>query len=41
MSSYYLEHASVAHIQKLFDNFEKEASSLLQLGLAIPAYVDC
>ncbi|CAA6666936.1 unnamed protein product [Spirodela intermedia] len=38
MSAYYLEHASVEHIQKLFDNFEEEACSLLTLGLAIPAY---
>lgn len=39
MSSYYLEHASVHHIQKHFDFFEEEARSLLALGLAIPAYV--
>ncbi|KAL6323397.1 hypothetical protein AAG906_038668 [Vitis piasezkii] len=38
MSSYYLEHASVHHIQKHFDFFEEEARSLLALGLAIPAY---
>lgn len=39
MSSYYLEHASVNHLQKHFDFFEAEARSLLGLGLAIPAYV--
>ncbi|XP_030463262.1 glycine--tRNA ligase, chloroplastic/mitochondrial 2 [Syzygium oleosum] len=38
MSSYYLEHASVNHLQKHFDFFEEEARSLLGLGLAIPAY---
>lgn len=38
MSAYYLEHASVSHIQKHFDFFEEEARSLLALGLAIPAY---
>ncbi|GMP42604.1 hypothetical protein CsSME_00012294 [Camellia sinensis var. sinensis] len=38
MSGYYLEHASVAHLQKHFDLFEEEACSLLDLGLAIPAY---
>lgn len=38
MSAYYLEHASVDHIQKHFDFFEAEARSLLDLGLAIPAY---
>lgn len=38
MSGYYLEHASVAHLQKHFDLFEEEARSLLQLGLPIPAY---
>ncbi|XP_078441806.1 glycine-tRNA ligase [Wolffia australiana] len=38
MSAYYLEHASVDHIHKLFDSFEREAHSLLELGLAIPAY---
>uniref|UniRef100_A0A1D1Z7D5 glycine--tRNA ligase n=1 Tax=Anthurium amnicola TaxID=1678845 RepID=A0A1D1Z7D5_9ARAE len=38
MSAYYLEHASVEHVQKQFDNYEKEACSLLSLGLAIPAY---
>lgn len=39
MSAYYLEHASVDHIQKHFDFFEAEARSLLGLGLPIPAYV--
>lgn len=39
MSAYYLEHASVDHIQKHFDFFEAEARGLLDLGLAIPAYV--
>lgn len=39
MSAYYLEHASVNHIQKHFDFFEAEAQSLLGLGLPIPAYV--
>ena len=39
MSAYYLEHASVHHIQKHFDFFEEEAHSLLGSGLAIPAYV--
>jgi len=39
MSAYYLEHASVDHIQKHFDFFVEEARSLLALGLAIPAYV--
>ena len=39
MSAYYLEHASVHHLQKHFDFFEEEACSLLALGLAIPAYV--
>ncbi|OVA10589.1 Glycine-tRNA ligase [Macleaya cordata] len=38
MSAYYLEHASVNHIQKHFEFFEEEARSLLSLGLAIPAY---
>ncbi|KAL2319880.1 hypothetical protein Fmac_028849 [Flemingia macrophylla] len=38
MSSYYLEHASVDHVQKHFDFFEEEARSLLSSGLAIPAY---
>ncbi|MCL7046918.1 hypothetical protein MKW94_006110 [Papaver nudicaule] len=38
MSAYYLEHASVDHIQKHFEFFEAEARSLLSLGLAIPAY---
>ncbi|KAK1274219.1 hypothetical protein QJS04_geneDACA012516 [Acorus gramineus] len=38
MSSYYLDHASVDHLQKHFENFEEEARSLLSLGLAIPAY---
>ncbi|XP_057981436.1 glycine--tRNA ligase, chloroplastic/mitochondrial 2 isoform X2 [Malania oleifera] len=38
MSAYYLEHASVLHIQKHFDFFEEEARSLLASGLAIPAY---
>ncbi|KAA8515843.1 hypothetical protein F0562_019022, partial [Nyssa sinensis] len=38
MSAYYLEHASVDHIQKHFNFFEEEARSLLDLGLAIPAY---
>ncbi|KAK1423089.1 hypothetical protein QVD17_18383 [Tagetes erecta] len=36
--NYYLEHASVDHIQKHFDFFEAEARALLDLGLAIPAY---
>lgn len=39
MSAYYLEHASVHHVQKHFDFFEEEARSLLASGLAIPAYV--
>jgi len=39
MSAYYLEHASVDHVQKHFDFFEEEARSLLSSGLAIPAYV--
>ncbi|CAI9279304.1 unnamed protein product [Lactuca saligna] len=38
MSAYYLEHASVDHIQKHFDFFEAESRALLDLGLAIPAY---
>ncbi|XAR63269.1 Glycine--tRNA ligase [Bertholletia excelsa] len=38
MSGYYLEHASVANLQKHFDLFEEEACSLLNLGLATPAY---
>ncbi|XP_048128782.1 glycine--tRNA ligase, chloroplastic/mitochondrial 2 isoform X2 [Rhodamnia argentea] len=38
MSSFYLEHASVNHLQMHFDFFEEEARSLLGLGLAIPAY---
>ncbi|KAF5189070.1 Glycine--trna ligase alpha subunit [Thalictrum thalictroides] len=38
MSAYYLEHASVDHLQKHFEFFEQEARSLLSLGLAIPAY---
>ncbi|KAL5134483.1 Glycine--tRNA ligase, chloroplastic/mitochondrial 2 [Glycine soja] len=37
MSAYYLEHASVDHVQKHFDFFEEEARSLLSSGLAIPA----
>ncbi|XP_039022154.1 glycine--tRNA ligase, chloroplastic/mitochondrial 2-like [Hibiscus syriacus] len=36
--AYYLEHASVSHIQKHFYFFEEEARSLLALGLSIPAY---
>lgn len=39
MSAYNLEHASLNHIKKHFDLFEAEARSLLDLGLAIPAYV--
>ena len=39
MSAYYLQHASVHHIQKHFDFFEEEAHSLLGSGQAIPAYV--
>lgn len=39
MSAYYLEHASVNHLQKHFDLFEAEAQSLLGLGLPIPVYV--
>ncbi|XP_019173207.1 PREDICTED: glycine--tRNA ligase, chloroplastic/mitochondrial 2 isoform X1 [Ipomoea nil] len=38
MSAYYLEHATVDHIQKHFDLFEAEARRLLDLGLPIPAY---
>ncbi|RDY10775.1 Glycine--tRNA ligase, chloroplastic/mitochondrial 2, partial [Mucuna pruriens] len=38
MSAYYLEHASVDHVQKHFDFFEEEARCLLSSGLAIPAY---
>ncbi|GMN55645.1 hypothetical protein TIFTF001_024757 [Ficus carica] len=38
MSAYYLEHASVDHLQKHFDFFEEESRSLLASGLAIPAY---
>lgn len=38
MSGYYLEHANVAHLQRHFDLFEEEARSLLDLGLAIPAF---
>nr|GLL25620.1 glycine--tRNA ligase, chloroplastic/mitochondrial 2 isoform X1 [Ipomoea trifida] len=38
MSAYYLEHATVDHIQKHFDLFEAEAQRLLDLGLPIPAY---
>ncbi|KAL1339185.1 hypothetical protein AAHE18_U016300 [Arachis hypogaea] len=38
MSAYYLEHASVDHVQKHFDFFEEEARRLLSSGLAIPAY---
>ncbi|KAJ6807557.1 glycine--tRNA ligase, chloroplastic/mitochondrial 2 [Iris pallida] len=38
MSAYYLEHASVNHLQKQFENCEDEARSLLSIGLAIPAY---
>ncbi|KAI9094510.1 hypothetical protein K1719_026630 [Acacia pycnantha] len=38
MSSYYLEHASLDHVQKHFAFFEEEAHSLLSLGLPIPAY---
>ncbi|CAL0324336.1 unnamed protein product [Lupinus luteus] len=38
MSAYYLEHASVDHIQKHFNFFEEEARCLLSSGLAIPAY---
>lgn len=37
MSAYYLEHASVDHLQKHFDFFEEESRSLLASGLAIPA----
>lgn len=39
MSAYYLEHASVDHVQKHFDFFEEESRSLLAAGLPIPAYV--
>ncbi|XP_027907837.1 glycine--tRNA ligase, chloroplastic/mitochondrial 2 isoform X3 [Vigna unguiculata] len=38
MSAYYLEHASVDHVQKHFDFFEEEARTLLSSGFAIPAY---
>ncbi|KAK2445274.1 glycine--tRNA ligase, chloroplastic/mitochondrial [Trifolium repens] len=38
MSAYYLEHASVDHLQKHFDFFEDESRRLLSSGLAIPAY---
>ncbi|WJX91601.1 Glycine--tRNA ligase, chloroplastic/mitochondrial 2 [Trifolium repens] len=38
MSAYYLEHASVDHLQKHFDFFEEESRCLLSSGLAIPAY---
>ncbi|XP_045788183.1 glycine--tRNA ligase, chloroplastic/mitochondrial 2 isoform X1 [Trifolium pratense] len=38
MSAYYLEHASVDHLQKHFDFFEEESRRLLSSGLAIPAY---
>ncbi|KAJ0112595.1 hypothetical protein Patl1_00102 [Pistacia atlantica] len=38
MSAYYLEHASVLHLQKHFDFFEEEARSLIASGLPIPAY---
>ncbi|KAK8957847.1 hypothetical protein KSP39_PZI001241 [Platanthera zijinensis] len=38
MSAYYLEHANVEHVLEQFENFEKDAGSLLSLGLAIPAY---
>ncbi|KAL5718895.1 glycine--tRNA ligase [Ranunculus cassubicifolius] len=38
MSAYYLEHATVDHLQRHFEFFEQEARSLLSLGLAIPAY---
>ncbi|XP_004515344.1 glycine--tRNA ligase, chloroplastic/mitochondrial 2 isoform X1 [Cicer arietinum] len=38
MSAYYLEHASVDHLQKHFDFFEEESRHLLSSGLAIPAY---
>ncbi|KAJ7950770.1 Glycine--tRNA ligase 2, chloroplastic/mitochondrial [Quillaja saponaria] len=38
MSAYYLEHASVDHVQQHFDFFEEEAHSLLASGLPIPAY---
>ncbi|KAK3195209.1 hypothetical protein Dsin_026519 [Dipteronia sinensis] len=38
MSAYYLEHASVDHVQKHFDFSEEEARSLLSLDLPIPAY---
>uniref|UniRef100_A0A6N2NCC4 glycine--tRNA ligase n=1 Tax=Salix viminalis TaxID=40686 RepID=A0A6N2NCC4_SALVM len=38
MSAYYLEHASIHHLQKHFDFFEEEARSLLAAGLPIPAY---
>ncbi|KAL5560720.1 hypothetical protein UlMin_036931 [Ulmus minor] len=37
MSTYYLEHAGVHHLQKQFDLFEEKARSLLAFGLAIPA----
>lgn len=39
MSAYYLEHASVDHLQKHFDFFEAESQTLLSSGLPIPAYV--
>ncbi|XP_031277499.1 glycine--tRNA ligase, chloroplastic/mitochondrial 2 isoform X2 [Pistacia vera] len=38
MSAYYLEHASVLHLQKHFDFFEEEARSLIASGFPIPAY---
>ncbi|XP_031501765.1 glycine--tRNA ligase, chloroplastic/mitochondrial 2 isoform X2 [Nymphaea colorata] len=38
MSAYYLERASVDHIQRHFEFFEEEARALLSQGLAIPAY---
>ncbi|KAF4352085.1 hypothetical protein F8388_000777 [Cannabis sativa] len=38
MSAYFLEHASVEHLQKHFDFFEEESRFLLASGLPIPAY---
>ena len=39
MSNYYLDSANVERIRQQFDLFDAEAKTLLEKGLAIPAYV--
>jgi glycyl-tRNA synthetase alpha subunit len=38
MSNYYLDSANVERIRQQFDLYDAEAKTLLEKGLAIPAY---